>query len=145
MRAGDQFHLGIVAGDLEAMMSALSAVLGYEWGPVVGGPNPVTLPGGERVLDIRCAYSVSVPRLEVIRSIPGTLWEPDGIHHLGYWSDDVAGDGCELADKGFRVEASRTGPDGKPYFAFYRNDDGVRIELLSRAAEPGLSQCWSVA
>ena len=40
-------------------------------------------------------YSRNAPRVEVIQSVPGTLWVPavgSGIHHIGYWSDDIARD-----------------------------------------------------
>jgi hypothetical protein len=146
MKAADQFHLGIVAEDFEATMAALSSVFGYEWGPEVGALTPVTLPDGEATLDLRCAYSTSVPRLEVVRSIPGTLWEPAGgagIHHVGYWSDDVAADSAELERNGYVREATRLGPDGAPFFTFQRSPACFRIELVSRAAQPGLEQCWA--
>ncbi|RBM21982.1 hypothetical protein DI005_08175 [Prauserella sp. PE36] len=146
MRVEDQFHLGIVADDIEATMATLSAVFGYEWGEQVGGPTAVTLPAGNAVLDLRCAFSVTVPRLELVRSIPGTLWEPvagGGIHHVGFWSDDVAADSAELAAHGYVTEASRTGVDGAAYFSFQRSTKGFRIELVSRAAEPGLRRCWA--
>jgi len=53
------------------------------------------LPDGEATLDLVFTYSKTEPRVEVIQSMPGTLWVPaedSGIHHLGYWSDDVAAD-----------------------------------------------------
>ncbi|MBA2947806.1 VOC family protein [Streptomyces himalayensis] len=147
MKAEDQFHLGIVAEDFEATMAVLSSLFRYEWGEEVGGPIPVALPTGEAVLELRCAYSVTTPRLEIIRSIPGTLWEPatgTGIHHIGYWSDDVAADSAELVRHGYVTEATRTGPDGTPFFTFHRSANGFRVELVSRAAQPGLQRCWAV-
>ncbi|NKQ51528.1 VOC family protein [Amycolatopsis sp. K13G38] len=144
MRAVDQFHLGIVTADFEGTMAELSSVFGYEWGAEVGGPTTVTLPGGETVLELRCAYSTSVPRLELVRGVPGTLWEPAaGIHHVGYWSGDVAADVAELTGQGYAIEASRTGPDGVPFFAFLRSDRGFRIELVAGSAREGLARCWS--
>ncbi|MEU6642844.1 VOC family protein [Saccharomonospora sp. NPDC046836] len=146
MRAEDQFHLGIVVDDVEATTAMLSSVFGYEWGPEVGSPTAVTLPGGAAVLDLRCAFSVSVPRLELVRSVPETLWEPvagAGIHHIGFWSDDVAGDSAELARHGYVTEATRTGPDGAPFFTFQRSETGFRIELVTRAAQAGLEICWT--
>ena len=141
MNAEDQFHLGIVTADPDATGAELSAVLGYEWGPEVGGTASVVLPSGETVLELSCRYSVTVPRLELIRSIPGTLWEPEAgsrVHHIGFWSDDVAADSAQLVGRGWATEATRSGPDGAPFFAFHRSDAGVRVELLSpgRAAEP---------
>ncbi|AHH19036.1 glyoxalase/bleomycin resistance protein/dioxygenase superfamily protein [Nocardia nova SH22a] len=146
MKAADQFHLGIVAADLEQTTAALSRLLGYKWGIESGGPLTVTAPSGQLSVDIRCVYSTTVPRLEVIRAVAGTLWEPvsgSGIHHVGYWSDDVAADMAELTAAGYEVEAVRPGPDGAPMFAFLTAASGFRIELLTRAAESGLARCWA--
>jgi hypothetical protein len=139
MKAVDLFHLGIVSADVSATVSTISAVLGYEWAPEVGSPIEVRLPTGNTVLDLRCTYSTTVPRLEVVRAIPGTLWEATvGIHHLGYWSDDVAADAAELEGQGYEREAARMGPDGIPFFTFHHHPAGFRIELLTRAAQPSL-------
>lgn len=146
MRATDQFHIGIVAADMAATTAALSRVLGYEWGIETGGQLTVVSPSGEQAVDIRCVYSTTVPRVEVIRAVAGTLWEPvsgSGIHHLGYWSDDVVVDIAELEDAGYTVEAVRPGPGGVPLFAFLNGPTGFRIELLSRAAESALARCWA--
>ncbi|MGA2830837.1 MAG: hypothetical protein ABSF03_32530 [Streptosporangiaceae bacterium] len=78
--------------------------------------------------------------------IPGTLWEPaagSAIHHTGYWSDDVAADSAELERHGYVPEATRAGPDGVPFFAFYRSATGFRVELVSRKAQPGLEGIWA--
>ncbi|MEV5647155.1 VOC family protein [Nocardia sp. NPDC052254] len=146
MKAADQFHLGIVSADIEQTTATLSRLLGYEWGIESGGPLTVTAPSGQLSVDIRCVYSTTVPRLEVIRAVEGTLWEPvsgGGIHHVGYWSDDVAADMAELTAAGYEVEAVRPGPGGAPMFAFLTAASGFRIELLTRAAESGLARCWA--
>ncbi|MGW0021804.1 VOC family protein [Rhodococcus sp. NPDC003382] len=143
MKAEDLFHLGIVADDPEATREEFTALFGYEWGPEVGGAVPVTLPAGDRTVELRCAYSITEPRLEVVRSVPGTLWEAGGgIHHAGYWSDDVAADAAALVARGFVTEATRAGADGDLFFAFLRGTTGLRIELVTRVAEQGLQQCW---
>ncbi|MFI6361254.1 VOC family protein [Nocardia sp. NPDC050630] len=146
MRAEDQFHVGIVAVDFEATLATLSAVLGSEWGPEVGGPVAVRLPGREAVLELKCRYSTTVPRLEVVRSVAGTLWEPvrdAGIHHIGYWSDDVVADVVELESHGYLIEATRAADAGRLFFAFLRAANGFRVELVDRSAESGLSRCWA--
>jgi len=144
---GSQFHIGIVAADFEATMATLTAVLGHEWGPEVGGPVSVELPGGRTAdLELRCAYSTTAPRLEVVRSVAGTLWEPagdGGVHHIGYWSDDVAADTAELVRHGYVTEATRPGAQGGLFFAFLRSATGFRVELVDRAAEPSMAQCWA--
>lgn len=146
MRPEDQFHVGIVAGDFEATLARLSSLSGYQWCAEIGGPTLVRLPDRDALLDLRCVYSMTSPRLEIVRPIPGTLWEPaagSGIHHLGYWSDDVAADSAELERHGYVAEATRDGGDGVPFFAFYRSAAGFRVELVSRIAQPGLERCWS--
>ena len=146
MKAEDQFHLGIVVHDFERTRATLSELFGYEWCDEVGFPIPVTLPDGDTLLELRFAYSRTVPRLEIIRSLPGTLWVPaagSGIHHVGYWSDDVPGDSATLARRGFAHEASGKDADGEPYWAFHRGADGPRIELVGRAVQPGLELYWA--
>ncbi len=145
MKAEDLFHMGIVSDDPSATREQLTALLGYEWGPTIGGPTAVTLPSGEVTLEFACSYSISTPRLEVVNTIPGTFWEPvagSGIHHLGYWSDDVGADTEDLVRGGYVVEATRSA-GGAPFFAFLRGDNGVRMELVTRSAEPMMQPCWA--
>jgi hypothetical protein len=146
MNAGDQFHVGIVVDDLDAALAGLGDLFGYEWGAMFDGPVPVTLPTGPTEVPFRFVYSRNAPRVEIIQSVAGTLWEPaagSGIHHLGYWSDDVAADAAELERRGFAAEATGTRPDGSPSFAFHRSPTGPRIELVDRALQPGLEQMWT--
>ncbi|MFK0280891.1 VOC family protein [Streptomyces sp. NPDC090499] len=114
-------------------------------------PPRSACPPGDAVIDFRCAYARSAspaPRLEIVQRVPGTLWEPtpgSGIHHFGYWSDDVAADTAELERHGYVTEATRKGPDGGLFFAFLRSGGatGFRVELVSRAAQPSLEQSWA--
>ena len=105
----------------------------------------MSLPTGDAVLDLHFAYSKTEPRLEIIRTVPGSLWEPadSGIHHLGYWSDDVAADSAELERRGFVPEATGRQPDGTPYWSFHRAPMGPRVELVSRTVQAGLEHYWS--
>src|SRR3954468_14289181 len=100
MKAADQFHVGIVVDDIATAAAELTAIFGYEWCAELGARTSVRLPGGDAVLDLRSMYSMSTPRVELVRTVPGSaLWEPaagSGVHHLGYWSDDVAADSAEL-------------------------------------------------
>lgn len=146
MKATDQFHVGIVVDDVEATLAELTALFGYEWGDEIGAPTSVLLPTGPVELDFRCVYSRTTPRLEIIRSIPGTIWVPvegSGLHHLGYWSDDVSADSRELEGRGLVAEAVGTSPDGTPYWAYHRGPTGPRIELLSRQLEAPLQATWA--
>jgi len=129
-----------------AARAELSELFGYEWSPEGGAPLRLRLPSGETVLDIRCSYSKAAPRLEVIRSIPGTLWSPvpgSRIHHLGYWSDDVAADTAALEAKGYTCEAAGLREDGPPFFTFLASPKGPRVELLNRAMRPSMERLWA--
>jgi len=144
VKAEDLFHFGMVTDDPGAVRDEWSNLLGYNWGPEVGGPVSVALPSGDAVVTLQCSYSVTTPRIEVVTSVPGTMWQAtSGVHHLGYWSDDVDADVADLEREGYTVEATRAAPDGGLFFAFARSRTGLLVELVTRAAEPGLSGCWA--
>jgi hypothetical protein len=146
--AADQFHVGIVVDDLDSARAELTELFGYQWCPEMSVRTPVMLATGETELDLRFTYSVSVPRVEVIQSIPGTPWIPaqgSHIHHLGYWSDDVAADAVRLAERGYVEEATGVRPDGAPVWAYHKSPSGPRIELVSRLIQPALEQYWGSA
>ncbi len=137
---GDQFHAGIVADNPAAVMAELTASFGYEWCEQMGGTTSVRLPEGETKIDLRAWYSRSVPRLEVVQSIPGsTVWSPaegSGIHHFGYWTADVAACSAVLEEAGYLVEATGLRPGGVPYWAYLRHPSGIRVELVSSQLRP---------
>ena len=115
---------------------------GYRWCPDVSVEVPVVLPEGERTLPMRLAYTVDEPRLELVQSIPGTLWAPpsSGIHHLGYWSDDVDADVAELQARGLSLEASAPLPDGGTFWTYCNGPGALRIELVNRMMEPVITR-----
>ncbi|MDF3142823.1 MULTISPECIES: VOC family protein [unclassified Streptomyces] len=146
LRPEDQFHVGIVAEDFEATQAQLSSLFGFEWTQAMGAATEVELPTGAAVIDFACVYSRTSPRVEIVRKVPGTLWEPtpgSGIHHFGYWSDDVSADTAELERHGWVIEATRKGPDGALFFAFLRSARGFRVELVDRKARPSLERIWA--
>lgn len=145
MKAEDQFHVGIVVDDIAETQRQLTAVFGYEWCEVGTAPAEVSPAGGERVtVQSTMCYSRDEPRLELVGSVPDTIWQPapgSGIHHLGYWSDDVEADSAALADQGCALELTG-GPEGFTLFAYHRNPAGPRIEILSRMVQPMFEQYW---
>lgn len=145
MKAIDQFHVGIVVDDLGSALEQLAELFGYEWCAEIGGPMTVAFPDGEAEVNLRFVYSATSPRVEVIQSVPGTFWAPadSGIHHLGYWSDDVASDSADLVRAGYVTEAVGNRPDGTPYWAFHRSPVGLLVELVSRDVQAGLEQYWA--
>lgn len=148
MRGADQFHIGVIVDDLDAALMELTEMFGYEWCPPLAVQTPVVLADGEMMLDLRFTYSVTTPRVEVVQAISGTLWVPapgSGIHHAGYWSDDLTADSALLEANGYLTEAKGVRPDGTPAWAYHRSSSGPRIELVSRQLQPGLEQYWGSA
>ena len=146
MNPDDQFHIGIVVEDLDAGLAELGALLGHEWGPEVDVEQPVRLPDGATTVRFRFRYSRTTPRLEVIQAQPGTLWTPatgSGIHHLGWWSDDVVGDGARLVAAGYALEVAGEDGQGTRSWAYHRSPAGPRIELVSRELEAPMAGLWT--
>jgi catechol 2,3-dioxygenase-like lactoylglutathione lyase family enzyme len=141
MNPEDLYHIGIVVDDLDTTLSWLSDVAGYQWCEQYAGDQVVETPAGETTIPLRFAYSMNEPRLEVLQAIPGTLWTPSdsGIHHLGYWSDDVDRDIQTLVDTGHEVEARAPLPDGSALWA-YCKAAGPRIEVVSSLIRPVMTQ-----
>jgi len=136
----------VVVDDLDAALTKLSELFGYRWSDAFEGRVQVWLPDGDRETPLRFVYSLNVPRIEVIQAIEGTVWVPSagsGIHHLGYWSDDVEGDGTRLEASGYVREAHGRVPDGPAPWSYHRAPSGFRVELVDRALQPMLERFWS--
>jgi hypothetical protein len=146
VKAEDQFHTGVVVDDLGAALAEYSELFGYRWSDAFEGRIRVWLPGGEREVQLHFVYSRTVPRIEVIQSIEGTVWVPSagsGIHHLGYWSDDVTADAARLERSGYIVEAVGRLPSGAAQWSYHWAPVGFRVELVDRALQPMLEGFWS--
>ena len=135
------FHVGMVVPRLEPALEELGELLGLEWRPIIDSAVPVHEPGGraDRTLRLRFAYSVAAPYLEVIEAVPDSVWalsEGSNLHHLGFWSDDVASDTDRLEQARCPLEVCMTGPDGQWPVAFsYHRTHGVRLEAVDRASQ----------
>jgi catechol 2,3-dioxygenase-like lactoylglutathione lyase family enzyme len=142
MKPEDLYHVGIVVDDLDEALRWYTAAAGYSWCEEYAGDQVVETPNGEITIPMRFAYSMDEPWLEILQSVPGTLWMPadSGIHHLGYWSDDVVGDADALVRAGYDVEARAPLPDGSALWAYCRGAGGSRIELVSSLIRPVLTQ-----
>jgi catechol 2,3-dioxygenase-like lactoylglutathione lyase family enzyme len=149
VKAENLFHTGIVVDDLDATLDWLTEVAGYRWTDVVEVDQAAETPDGGVTIPLRMAFSGCGPRLEVLQSIPGTIWVPadSGLHHVGYWSDDVESDLATLEAHGMRYEVKSYNPDGSGtlLWAYCKGPTGPRIELVSRAMEPFIKYWWSTA
>ena len=149
MKAENLYHTGIVVDDLDATMEWFSKLAGYTWTDVVEVEQVAQTPAGEVTIPMKMVYSGADPRLELLQTVPGTVWMPadSGVHHIGYWSDDVESDLAALQAGGMDLEVKSYNPDGSGtlLWAYAKGPTGPRIELVSRAMEPFISYWWSSA
>jgi catechol 2,3-dioxygenase-like lactoylglutathione lyase family enzyme len=139
------FHVGIVVPDLESARGHYTAMLGVEFGPIVEGPMEIRDPeGNDFVLPHRVSYTTEPPFLELIEEMAGTVWvcnEHSNLHHLGYWSDDLAGDATALSAARCPMELhARTGLQCPEQWIYHRDRYGVRIEMIDVALQPAMER-----
>jgi catechol 2,3-dioxygenase-like lactoylglutathione lyase family enzyme len=149
MRPENLYHTGIVVDDLDATLDWFTKVAGYRWTDVVEVDQVAQTPRGAVTIPMRMAYSGADPRVEIIQAVPGTVWVPadSGVHHLGYWSDDVESDLATLEASGMPYEVKSFNPDGsgKLLWAYCKGQAGPRIELVSRAMKPFIEYWFATA
>lgn len=128
------YHTGLVVPSLAEAADRFSAMNGYTWTTPIEGPVTVWTEAGSTTVDMRFAYSLQAPHLELIEEIPGTPWVRDGgAHHLGYFTDDFAATATSLTAAGYRLELCHTVDGATPsMFAYYLSPDGVRIEIVDQ-------------
>jgi catechol 2,3-dioxygenase-like lactoylglutathione lyase family enzyme len=140
LRPEDYYHTGIIVPDLDAAMARLTALAGYQWINPLGYTLPFRTATGTREMTSTFVYSLQAPHLELIKEVPGTPWTaaPDNaIHHLGYFTDNLAETAQALEDNGFTFEATAdTTPGELALFAYYVDASGTRIEIVDRALFP---------
>jgi len=149
VKAESLYHTGIVVDDLERTMQWLTDVAGYTWTDIVSVDQDAMTPDGEVTIPMRMVYSRADHRLELLQTVPGTVWTPadSGVHHIGYWSNDVETDLATLESNGMNVEAKSYNPDGSGtlLWAYAKGRIGPRIELVSRNMEPFIAYWWGTA
>lgn len=143
------FHSGIVVGNLESAMRALSLERNLHWTPVAEVSRPVRLESGAvEELSFRLVYSIEGPHhLELVEEMPGTLWTTSGgpavVHHFGYWSNDLEADGAELERQGAVAVAVDVPESGEPVFRYHRSALGFYIELVAARMQPRMEAMWA--
>ena len=134
------FHSGHIVTDIEQSCAELTAALGVRWSPIQ-----------DRELGewrSRIAFSVDgPPYLEIIQGSPGSPWDAeafgDQLHHIGYWSDDVAADGARLIAAGMPVilDGAAWGRSTTIHMAPH---SGTRLELLDVVHHPAMCEAYGV-
>ncbi|MCU1429959.1 MAG: hypothetical protein JWL83_3959 [Actinomycetia bacterium] len=148
------YHIGLVTTSLEAAQASLFALFDVEWTPVQLAEE-LEFFGSEG--HVRCTARTvhstgPVPlRFEVVEGGPGTVWHTDReleLHHLAYWSPDVAADVGALTHDGWSLELTALDDHGRPsVFAYMRKPDLPRIEVVSleRHARYSALVCFDVS
>lgn len=142
MKPTDLYHAGIVVDDFDSTLAWFTETAGYRWCEPYAGEQLVVTPEGEQSIPMRITYSMDEPRLEVLQAVPGTVWIPadSGIHHLGYWSDDLDGDVAMLERNGMKLEVTAPLPDGGTLFAYCKAPGKTRIELVNGIMQPMITE-----
>jgi hypothetical protein len=137
------YHVGMATGGLEASMAALGGLFDLHWTAVRSGQSfPLADPHGPVEDTARRVFSLEGPlHVELLEGSPGSVWAPHRglhVHHLAYWSDDLAGDCGNLEADGWSIEVANYGPDGAPLnFAYLTRPGEPRMELVDVGLQPG--------
>jgi catechol 2,3-dioxygenase-like lactoylglutathione lyase family enzyme len=143
LRPEDLYHTGIIVPNLDAAMARLSALAGYRWITPLSYTLPFRTATGTRELTSTIVYSVQRPHVELLQEVPGSLWTAapgNSVHHLGYFTDDLADTAELLESNGFTFEMTADVPgQDLALFAYYVDPFGTRIEIVDRALFPDFS------
>ncbi len=144
------YHVGIVVPDVAAARVRLTELLGVTWGPIMHLDEVPyhDADGNEIVLPNTISYSADEPRLEVIEEMPGTVWERNehsNLHHIGFWTGDLARDSAVLGGAGCPLQLC--GRDGTPppaQFAYHRDEVlGIRYELVDTSLQEAMTYLFT--
>ena len=114
---GSIWHIGIAVPDLEKGQKELGEVFGLRWRPArVRKLTLADTAGRPYAVECHVAFSLGGPfAVEVWQAIPGTpldMPEGGGVHHIGYWVDDLAAEAKRLDALGYAGYATAgTTPD----------------------------------
>ncbi|UXA06998.1 VOC family protein [Mycobacterium sp. SMC-2] len=140
LRPEDFYHTGVIVPDLGAAMARLSALAGYRWINPMSYTLPFRTASGVRELTSTIVYSLQSPHLELVQEVPGSPWTAapgNAVHHLGYFSDNLAESARALEANGFTLEMTADVPGSElGLFAYYTDASGARIEIVDRALFP---------
>ena len=141
LRPQDLYHTGIVVADLDAAMARLTALAGYQWITPLSYTLPFrTAAAGTHEFTSTIVYSLQSPHIELIQEVSGSPWVAapgNSVHHLGYFTDNLADTARSLQDNGFKFEATAAVSQSElSLFAYYVDAFGTRIEIVDRALFP---------
>jgi hypothetical protein len=131
-------HVAHSVEDLDLAMRHFGESLGLIWASVQEWDMTISVSDEVVSTPIRFTYSRnSPPHIELIEGQPGTIWAPHrGLHHVGVWTDDLAGDALHLSQSGFSQEAAGVARSGRipSAFTYHSSPHGMRLELVDVAS-----------
>ena len=135
------YHVGMATCALELAMAELGPMAGTDWSTAHAGVEPgLGTPAGPVPWTVRTVHSCQGPlHIELLEGSPGSIWETPlttSVHHLGYWSDDVAGDIDRLSHEGWGLELSLFAGGRPVEFAYLSKAGSIRVELVDIARRP---------
>lgn len=137
---GDLFEIGLIVPNLEEAIEQFHRVFGYTFTLILDGVLPTRDEAGETVPPMRMAVSRETPQLELLEAAPGTHLVPPkgtGLHHLGYYVDDLEGDSKRLSAMGIPFARGGFADDKFPAgWVYHEMADGTVIELVDRQTAP---------
>jgi hypothetical protein len=148
--SGELYHVGIVVEDLGAGKRAFRELFGVAWTERLGARVLVDGPDYRGEVDFEAVYSLSGTgpvRAELVQATPGTLWEAGaGLHHVGFWSEDLPADRARLVAHGYGVAADLH-PDAaaEATISLHHGPQGMYVELVSAGLKPHLEGLWADA
>lgn len=140
----EAFHFGMVVDDMASAMADLGSSLNLTFAPVEHRIIVLRYRGEVITTPLSFTYSHQGPvHLELIGAVSGTPWEePNQMHHVGYWVEDLSRSIAELTSGGMTVEVTYDDPSGDPTgFAYMSGPGGHRVELVE-ARRREMMESW---
>jgi hypothetical protein len=108
------WHIGIAVEDLELGKKEFADVFGLSWRPTrIRRLTLTDAEGADHDVECRVTFSEGSPfAVELWKAIPGTpLAAPagGGVHHIGYWVDDMVHESARMSALGFGPFAAVAG------------------------------------
>lgn len=124
--------------ELERLQLIWERALGVRWGETNDSTGRVWTKAGMRDLRMRRVSSLAEPRLTILAPDQASQEilapvAPDGWHHVGLGSIDLAGDIAWFEKSGMELEFCDWSADGQALsLAMMRTPDGIRIKLATQ-------------
>jgi hypothetical protein len=136
------FEVALVVDDLHRAMN--KELAGLRPASPYQSRVAVRTAAGVSDVELTITYTMTGPlHLEIIERVPDTMYATVGIHHYGWFSDDLVADSASLAARGMPLVATRDSDTGDPWqFAYHDCPPFGTIELVDARMRPFLRDWW---